>query len=821
MPSAESRQSLSRVKNGKPLQTDGSAPSETVSVLPDEGPRAAGHFGECSSKGPVSGGSERQFRALLENVPNIAVQGYDRHRRVVFWNAASEALYGYTQAEALGRRLEDLIIPPEMRTGVIAAVAGFVERDEQIPASELVLRRKDGRPVYVYSSHAKLYRADGEPELYCIDIDIAARKAAECALAEAYGFHLRLLSHAPALIWRSDRDGKCDWFNDTWLSFTGRALDQETGVAWSLGVHPDDRESCLSTFAHAFAARQPFERDYRMRRNDGEYRWISDKGIPFTSASGEFAGYIGYCFDVTEKRRADEQIREQAALLNVAGDAIFVTSLDGVVTFWNRGAEMMYGIPGAEALGRRFEDLVYRSVSPTFRAGWAELLLSGEWAGEEKQYARSGTLMDVRARGTLMRDAAGRAVSVLLLISDITESKRLETQFLRSQRLESVGALASGVAHDLRNVLTPILMSVELLRPLARTKHDREILQLLSDSAHRGADIIQQLLLFGRGGEVCRTSVDVGEVIRDVGRLMRETFPKDITLSVQAPADLRQVLADRTQIQQVVLNLCVNARDAMPAGGRLTLSAENVEVDPAFAAAHRGKHSGPHVRIKVRDTGTGIRPELLDKIFDPFFTTKPTGQGTGLGLATALGIVRRHEGIIDVQSESGRGSTFQVFLPAAGTDGERNDTPAQRTDLNGRGELILVIDDEDGIRNLLERALRSANYRVLTAANGAEAVAAFSRTSATVNLVVTDLMMPVMDGTRAVRALRLLNPNLPVVAISAVHKEQRAAMEDVPGPAVRFLAKPFTTEHALREIRQALDECARTISPDEPRPPNE
>ncbi len=639
------------------------------------------HITERTQIDAALAASELRFRSLIENVPNVAVQAFDKERRVIFWNSASERLYGYTRAEALGRRLEDIAVPPESRERVVAALEAFIDHDQPFRTDEIELVRKDGRRISVYFSILKLCGANGEPEIHCIQVDITARKEAE------------------------------------------------------------------------------------------------------------------------------QRIREQAALLDVAQDAILVATLDGTVTYWNRGAEIMYGIPAAEACGRRFENLVYREVPAEFGQNWNTLLKTGEWDGENKHVSRTGRVLEVRGRGKMMRSASGEPSAVLLIVSDVTESKRLEAQYLRAQRLESVGALASGIAHDLNNVLTPILMSVELLRPLARSSHDSEMLQLLSDSARRGSDIVQQLLLFGRGTDSPRSLLSVAAVIRDLGRMIRETFPRNLTISVQAPADLRLVQADRTQLEQVVLNLCVNARDAMPEGGKLSVVAENVNVEPTFAAAHGGRKAGAHVRIEVKDTGGGIPPELLDKIFDPFFTTKPVGEGTGLGLATAVGIVRSHEGFIDVQSEPGRGSVFGVFLPAAPTSAEAGVESPAGEELKGAGELVLVIEDEEGIRTVLQRALEVANYRVMTACDGAEGVGVFARNAASIALVITDVMMPVMGGAQAVPMMRQLNPQLPVIAISGLERAHRADMEKVQGPPVRFLPKPFSVDLALSEVWHSLNKA--------------
>jgi len=494
----------------------------------------------------------------------------------------------------------------------------------------------------------------------------------------------------------------------------------------------------------------------------------------------------------------------------VAQDAIIVTRLDRTVTYWNRAAAILYEIPD-DAAGRNIEEITYKELPSGYAEQWNVLLEHREWIGDRRQTTHSGRLIDVRIRAKIISNGSGNDGSVLFVGTDITESKQLEAQFLRAQRLESLGALASGVAHDLNNVLTPILLSVEMLRPLAQAPQDHEMLRLLSDSAKRGADIVQQLLLFGRGSDSPRSPINVAGAIKDVGRMMRGTFPKNIVLSVQAPSDLWLVEADRTQVHQVLLNLCVNARDAMPQGGRLTLNAENVQVDAAFARRHDGKRVGSHVRIQVNDTGSGISPEHLEKIFDPFFTTKPIGQGTGLGLSTVLGIVRSHEGIVDVRSVVGKGTTFDIYLPAAPSAVGLGAATVDHAPLMGHDELILVVDDEDNIRSVLQRTLIRHNYRVLVASDGKKALDVFAQNIGKVKLVMVDVIMPVMDGEQTVRALRQLQPNLPVLAMSGL-TGHRAVFEKKFGSKLRFMTKPFETDRALQLVREALDGTKPAVS---------
>lgn len=509
--------------------------------------------------------------------------------------------------------------------------------------------------------------------------------------------------------------------------------------------------------------------------------------------------------DVTQQKRAEERVHDQAALLNVTQDAIHVSDLDGIILFWNRAAERIFGWTAAEAVGRRLADLFGDSFNAAGHAAAKEVVWTrGEWAGEYRQANRAGVIRILQGRATLVRDAAGDPRSIMVVNTDVTEAKEVETQFLRAQRLDSLGKLASGVAHDLNNVLSPILMSVELLRPLAVERKDREMLQLLSDSVKRGAGVVRQLLLFGRGNDEPRTNVALADVLAELSHMVRRTFPKNIAIATEATENLHDVLADPTQIHQVLLNLCVNARDAMPVGGILDVSAENVQLDALFVQTQPGAKVGPYVLLKVTDTGFGIPPEVLDKVFDPFFTTKPVRRGTGLGLSTVLGIVRSHGGFVTVHSRVGAGTEFAVYLPAAACENEGS-APVGIVASSGTGhaEWVLVTEDEAGVREMIRRNLEAANYHVLLAADGVEALALFAQHAGAIRLVVADMVMPEKDGMETIRALRGISPGLPIVAVSGLHdwrdRLERSGLADV-----IFLPKPFTAPALTTAVQKAL-----------------
>jgi PAS domain S-box-containing protein len=513
---------------------------------------------------------------------------------------------------------------------------------------------------------------------------------------------------------------------------------------------------------------------------------------------------FGIIQDVTERKRTEEHIREQAALLDVSGDAILLEDPDRTITYWNRGAEATYGWTADEAVGRKYPELLFRPDSSETESAWKDLLEKGVFAGERRHVTKDNRDIVVQVRASLMRDNAGRIKQALVVATDITEAKRLEGQYLRAQRLENLGSLASGIAHDLNNVLTPIMMAVDLLRPMARHPDDKETIRLLADSAQRGADIVRQLLLFGRGSEIARKALSVTDVLDEVRRMIRETFPRNLEFSLQAPKDLWRVVGDRTQIYQVFLNLCVNARDAMQHGGQLTVTAENVRVGEDFARENHGARPGPHVVVQVADTGIGIEPEIMDRIFDPFFTTKPEGQGSGLGLATVLGIVRNHGGFVNVESRKGLGSEFRVFIPADDTARNTEAIVASLDSLRGKGELVLLVEDEESLRQVQERSLKEQGYRTILAANGAEAVALFAQRAEHIQLIVTDVMMPVMDGLQVIHAIRRLRKEIPILAVSGLHS-YRAEIQKLEDPNIHFLSKPFMADQLLAAMRRALD----------------
>jgi len=407
----------------------------------------------------------------------------------------------------------------------------------------------------------------------------------------------------------------------------------------------------------------------------------------------------------------------------------------------------------------------------------------------------------IAIKSSLFCDETDQPHRLLGIHMDITEKKSLEEQFLRAQRLESLGTLASGIAHDLNNILTPVLLAVQIITLKLPNLDEslRHKLEILENSARRGADLVKQILAFASGVEGKRFSLQVSHLLNEIRKLVQQTLPKTIEIETVIPKDLWSVSGDATQLHQVFMNLCVNARDAMPSGGLLQIEAENLVIDDHYAQMHLDAHIGPYVVVTISDTGTGIPPEVMDRMFDPFFTTKEVGKGTGLGLSAVLGIVESHGGFIDVQSEVGQGSQFRIYLPATQAE---TPTPENSLEmLTGQGELVLVVDDEPMICEVTKAALETYNYRVLTAQDGLGAIALLAEHKAQVYSIVMDLMMPTMDGLTAIPLLRRLSPNLKIIATSGLNSTEAVAKAEKLG-FNNFLSKPFATRDLLQLLRQ-------------------
>ena len=631
--------------------------------------------------------SEELLRSVVENVP-IGIWVTDRDFRVRLWNAGWEAMTGLSRAQVLGRDIFACL--PSLTT------AGLEDLSRRVVDAGEPLVLND-HPFFDPAMPRGHYRlnvranplkdASGRVAGLVVAVeDISDRKRTEEALARSRDFHLTLFDEFPTPIRRCNTEGKCDFCNQSWLSFTGRTRQQELGDGWLEAVHPEDRQRLLKTAREALAARQPFEIEYRLRRHDGQYLWFIGVERPFHDLDGNFAGYLCSCYDVTER-------------------------------------------------------------------------------------------------------------------------KRLEEQFRQAQKMEAMGRLASGAAHDFSNLLTAITGYASFARDaLLPADPIREDLTQILNAAERGANLTRQLLAFSRRQTITPSIVNLNEIILNLSKMLRHLISEEIEL-VTAPApELAAVEVDPGQIEQVLVNLVVNASDAMPEGGRLTIETANVTLDAEYARQHVSVAPGNYVLLAVSDTGCGMTDEVKARIFEPFFTTKPPGKGTGLGLATCYGIVRQNGGHIWFYSEPGKGTTFKIYFPQVEADAAEQPEPAAPPRARRGQQTILLVEDDASVRNFAARVLREAGYTVVEASNGLEALQlAAERQESPIHLLVADVVMPHMGGEELAQHLKAAHPGLRAIFISG-YTAQATVRSEAPDEAVEFLQKPFTATTLTYKVDQVLSD---------------
>ena len=601
---------------------------------------------------------------------------------------------------------------------------------------------------------------------------------------------------------------KLQWVAGAFEKITGYSFEEYVARGgWRAHVHPDDLAQD-SRDMDKLRSNQPLRSELRTLSKSGQIVWVEVYAHPiWDETQNRLAGIYGAVKDITRRKQAEAETQATYETLNQFVDSVpaFGAFVDAEerYQFVNRFHENWFKDSRKHFVGRRLAE-VHRASTYAVMRPYSRRALAGELVRyEHEMTGRDGKYYCFDVQYIPRRASDGSILGYFSLVFDITERVLRDRQALRAQRLESVGRLASGIAHDMNNILAPMLMVPDLLLETVRDPADRKMLELVKSSAARGAAMIRQLLMFGRGEpEVCAPLL-LGPLLREMLKIIQETFPKNISVSHCVAPDLPAIHGNVTHLHQVLMNLCINARDAMPNGGQLSLAAQVEEVDETLAHRNSPATPGPYVVLAVEDTGSGISPEILDKIFDPFFTTKPVGQGTGLGLSTVLGIVRSHHGFIRVDSQMGRGTRFRIYLPAC-AEGKTGDPPIPAASPpKGCGEGILLVDDEEPARQVARQTLEQNAYRVFEARSGEEALATYRRDPTKIQLVITDLMMPGMDGVALLRQLRQITPDIKAIAMTGglSPAEMAQVMET---ESAEYIFKPFGADLLLETIRRVL-----------------
>lgn len=782
-----------------PTPGQGQPDNRTPTLSKPDGPAQAVSATELSER-------EELCRQLIE-CSQDCIFSLARDGTISSLNPAFEKITGWPREAWIGRPYQAIVHPED--AAAAAQTFEVLLRGEIPPVLDVRCLAKSGAYVFVELAAIPVKRNGEVQSAVGIARDVTERKRSE--------EQLRMLSLAVEQTVDSvvitNKEGSIEYVNAAFEKLTGFSKGEAVGKNPRIvrsGKHdPAFYRRMWETILNGMV----FSREFINRKKNGEFYWQMGTISPVKNAAGEITHFIGTGRDITAQKTAEERIRSQASLLDLAHDAIIVCDTENRIDYWNKGAERVFGWTATEVIGWDIRKLLCRAdVDP---ASAREILLDrGNWHGELRPITRDGKELVLDSRWTLVRDDAGHPKSILTISTDITERKTLETQFLRAQRMENLGALASGLAHDLNNILAPVLLGVEVLREQRVGPEFGRVVAMLAANARRGAELVKQLLGFARGTEGGRVLVQPKHLLREIIQIVRETFPKSIQVRSNVPDDLWTLKADPTQVHQILLNLCVNARDAMPNGGVLSLAAENVSFDESSAGMIPDVKAGPHVAFRVEDTGHGIPESIRDRIFDPFFTTKEPGKGTGLGLSTVRGLVSGHEGRVEVTTKAGQGTVFRVFLPALPAVETRSVDLTTPTFPSGHGEVILVVDDETSVLEMTRKILTAHGYEVLVAANGTEAVIIFAQQAGRIRLVLTDVMMPFMDGPALARAVRIINPEIKVVFSSGFSSppEENSTAKELEVLGVKdFLDKPYTADKLLTTIHRTLRKGKSTL----------
>src|ERR1039458_3242970 len=573
-------------------------------------------------------------------------------------------------------------------------------------------------------------------------------------------------------------------------------------------THPDDIATDTGQLEQInFGIIREFSREKRYRRKDGSFLWAKTFIAPLDPTEAKPPLRIGVIVDITERKRAEEQMNLQFSALTAAANTIVITDRDGKIEWVNPAFTKFTGYSAGEAIGQNPRILKSGRHPPEFYSNmWQTILAGNVWHGELVNKRKDGSCYTEDTTITPVYGADGQIAHFVAVKQDVTERRRLEDQLRQTQKMEAIGQLASGVAHDFNNILAAIQLQAGLLKAEQSLSPEQlDFAGEIEKSAQRAADLTRQLLLFGRKQALQPRDLDLNEVVTSITKMLQRTLGEDVQMQFKFSPQPLLVHADAGMVDQILMNLSINARDAMPKGGQLIIETSAVKFDEVTAAQTSQARPGSFACVSVSDTGCGIPPEILPRIFEPFFTTKEVGKGTGLGLATVFGIVQQHQGWINVHSEAGQGTTFRIYLPRLTQRAAKKAVWSSLATIRGGNETILLVEDDPALRAPIRIALSRLGYRVLEASNGIEALEVWKQHRAEIRLLLTDLVMPGgISGKELGEQLLQQDPKLKVIYASG-YSADIVGKDFSLKEGVNFLAKPFAAHKLAQTVRNCLD----------------
>ena len=716
-------------------------------------------------------------------------------------NAQACKQYGYSEEEFLAMTIDDIRPPDE--TARLAKVRSTRPAGHREFGSWRHVK-KDGAIINVEISSDDIVFG-GVAARLVLASDVTERVRIETALRlsqERFDYVTRATEDA---LWDRNIVDNTIWWNEGLERLVGGKVEPST--EWGRErIHPDDRAQVVPRMDEVINGDgQQWSCEYRFLRHDGSYVFVYERGFVVRDAAGNAVRIVGAITDLSDRKRREDILREQATLLDRAKDAIMVRGLDHRIRYWNQAAEAIYGIPRKQAIGKPVEDIVIYDDPTEFAAADAEVFEKGEWSGRFQQTRADGKTITVDGHWTLLRDEGGHPVGVLKIHTNVTERVELEGRLAQSQKLEAIGQLTGGIAHDFNNLLTVIVGNADTLAEELPDRTDvLPLVDMIRTAGERGAELTRHLLAFARRQALEPRTVRPDELVDGMRNLLRRTLGENIELAVEHAADVARVSVDPAQFESALLNLCINARDAMPGGGKLMIETDNVILDENYTERRADVAPGDYVRISISDTGTGMSAEDVARAFEPFFTTKARGQGTGLGLSMVYGFVKQSGGHVAIYSELGHGTVITLYLRQA-KDHIEPVTVVEPADIAGRGERILLVEDDDLVRAHAVQLLTGLGYGVVAATNGPEALALL-REDIPCDLLFTDVIMPGgLTGPKLAEAAHVLRPGLPVLYTSG-YTENAIIHHGRVDPGINLLHKPYRKPELAAKLRAVLDE---------------